>query len=122
MIGIYELSTLQYIGYGMVDQIEDVRNETTIQQAAYDVKFVVNYTDLVKAYYVKFKNKLNANITGYWSLVEVDLNNGSLIENNIFYNGYVSMTKLKSDQGVIRNNSVYLLEIQTLLVVRCDMN
>eukprot|EP01084_Bolivina_argentea_P098272 176623_1 len=116
-IYFYQLNSLNYFGYGIVESFYMVTNETIIQQARdsenvlesppYNAHFIVNYTDLVKVYYVKFKNKLEKNITGYWALVEIDLNNNALIENNICYNGYSSVVKIKSNGAIVQNNYAY---------------
>ena len=113
-IYFYHLNSLQYLGYGIVDILNISRNQTLIQQARqsenvmnnppYNAKFIPNYTETLVVYYVRFKNKLNVNITAYWSLVQYDLNNGAIIENNYFYNGYSGICKLKSSNSIFRNN------------------
>eukprot|EP01084_Bolivina_argentea_P227885 384964_1 len=117
-IYFYELNTLNYFGFGIIDNFYLVKNETIIEEAKnsenvlesppFNATFTVNYTEIVSVYYVKFKNKLNANITSLWSLVEFDLNNNALIENNVFYNGYDNMMRMKSNNAIIQNNTEYL--------------
>ena len=113
-IYFYHLNNLEYMGYGIVESLEITRNQTVIQQAKqsesimnnppYNARFIPNYTGSVVVYYVVFKNKLNINITAYWSLVQFDLNNAAIIENNYFYNGYAGVCKLKSKNSVFQNN------------------
>eukprot|EP01084_Bolivina_argentea_P213249 362232_1 len=112
-IYFYELNTLNFIGYGIVNSILFINNQTLMNDAIqsytilnnppYNAGFVTDYRKTIAVYKIEFKEKLNENIIQY-SLIEYDLGNGAMFLNNKFHNGHGHMIMLKSKNSIVKNN------------------